>query len=328
MRICIFGAGAVGGHLAVKLSLAGHDVSVVARGENLEAIKARGFSLRTREQELRVVLNASSRSVDLGRQDCVISALKANSLAALAADVAPLLANETPVIFVQNGIPWWYRIGLAASRPEPPDLASLDPNGDLQRSISPERAIAGVIQSANEIVAPGIVLNVSADSNALMLGELDDRETARIRTLRTMLNEAGINSPAVPDIRQAIWQKLLLNMTASILCLLTGRRLSMLRHDDRMFALFQRMANEAIAIAFSHGVDISDFDGEEFRRVVSDHLPSIRQDYERGRPLELDSMLLIPLAFGRIAGVDTPCLEMAATVALQMNSPQRRDAPQ
>jgi 2-dehydropantoate 2-reductase len=327
MRICIFGAGAVGGHLAVRLVHAGHDVCVIARGDNLAAIMANGITLRGGAREMHARIPASSRAADLGTQDLVISTLKANALAALATEAAPLLGNDTAVVFAQNGIPWWYDIGLAPDRPKPPDLSRLDPGGALRKAFAPERIIGAVIHSSNEVVEPGIVLNESPRRNAFTVGEANDADTQRIRALREALVASGFESPAVSDIRQAIWRKLVINMTASILCLLTGRKATIVRDDARIGALFLRAVREAMSIAQAHGLDLSGFDPESFRRDPPDHLPSIRQDYERARPLELESLLVTPVAFARAAGIDTPCLDSLLALAVRQGIDRDLYAP-
>jgi 2-dehydropantoate 2-reductase len=323
MRICVYGAGAVGGHVAVRLARSGHDVSVIARGDNLAAIRANGLALRAAGEEFHARVVATSQPSDLGNQDFVISTLKANALGALAAGLAPLLGPNTAIVFAQNGLPWWYDIGLAASRPAPPDLSRLDPCGALRKAIEPARVIGAVIHSSNEVVAPGVIVNDSPLRNTIVIGEPNNGGSTRVRDLRAAFAASEIKSPPVADIRQAIWRKLIINMTASILCLLTGHKATVVRDDERIGDLFTRAIGEAIAIAQAHGIDLSDFNPEDFRRNPPDHLPSIRQDYERGRPLELDSLLLVPLAFARAAELDTPFLDTIAALAARMHRDQQ-----
>jgi 2-dehydropantoate 2-reductase len=319
MRICIFGLGAVGGHLAARLAAVGHEVSAVARGEVLAALRREGATLRSGGETVHGRVAASERAEELGPQDAVISTLKANALAGLAAGVEPLLGPGTLVVFAQNGIPWWYAQAIGA-RPRPPALPRLDPHGALARAVAPERVVGAVIHSSNEMVAPGVIANDSPGRNSLLIGAPDDRTDPRIESLRQTLAAAGIASPPVADIRQAIWRKLVINMTLSILCLLTGRRAVIVRDDERLAALFVRLAKEAKAIAAAHGVDVAEFDPDAFRAQAPDHLPSVRQDYERGRPLELDALLLAPLAFGRAAGLATPNLDAIAALAVRMGA--------
>src|SRR5512140_2076680 len=217
MRICIFGAGAVGSHFAVRLALAGHEVSCVMRGPHLEAVRATGLTLRVGDAKFPARVRASDDPAALGPQDLVISTLKATSLASLVTGLPPLLADDTAVVFAQNGIPWWYDIGLSPDHPDVPDLGFLDAGGRLRSLVSRERIIGGVIFSSNEVVAPGIVANLSPDRNMLQVGECDDRASARIERLRALLNEASIRSQPVLQIRETIWSKLLTNMSLSVL---------------------------------------------------------------------------------------------------------------
>ena len=250
MRICIFGAGAVGSHFAVRLALAGHDVSCVMRGPHLEAVKAKDLTLRVDGTGFTAHVKASDDPADLGPQDVVISTLKANSLGSLVTGLAPLLRDHTAVVFAQNGIPWWYDIGLASDAP-PPDVGFLDPGGQLRSIVAPERIIGGVVFSSNEVVAPGIVANLSPDRNMLLVGECDDRGSARIERLRADLNAASIQSPPVTNIRETIWTKLLTNMSMSVLCLLTGHTARAVRDDPALQDIIPRLLDEANAVAQS-----------------------------------------------------------------------------
>jgi 2-dehydropantoate 2-reductase len=312
MRICIFGAGAVGSHFAVRLALAGHDVSCVMRGPHLDAVKAKGLTLRVGGTEVVARVSASSDPADLGPQDVVISTLKANGLNALVAGLPPLLHNDTAVVFAQNGIPWWYDLGLPTDQPPPPDLGFLDPGGRLRATVAKARIIGGVIFSSNEIVAPGIAANLSPDRNMLLTGECDDRASERIGRLRATLAEASIASAPVAQIRETIWSKLLTNMSMSVLCLLTGQTARAVRDDPDLRDVIPRLLDEANSIAQSCFPSV--------KRVTRtgpapDHKPSILQDFELGRPMEIDALVKAPAAFARAAGLSTPMLDMMAALA-------------
>lgn len=317
MRICVFGAGAVGGHFAVKLAAAGHEVSVVARGAHLDAIRRNGLVLKTGGQQIKAPVRASDEPAELGVQDVVISTLKANGLPALAAGIGPLLGPQSAVVFAQNGIPWWYGHGLAASRRRPPDLSRLDPGGALARSVGVERALGGVIFSANTVVEPGVIENTTPQNNSLTVGEPDDTLSPRVSALRAALEGAGIGSKPVGDIRHTIWSKLLRNLSFSTLCLLTGHALDVLSKDRALMETTSRLMDEGLAIAAAHGVTISMTPPERLppTGVAGRHKPSILQDYERGRPMELEAMVMAPVAFGRVAGIATPTLDVVAALA-------------
>lgn len=154
MKLCVFGAGAIGGHLAARLAAAGHDVSLVARGANLAGIRERGLSLHSGAEVVHGPVRAGDRTDGMGVQDAVFVTTKATALGAFAEIAAPLLGSETRVVFVQNGIPWWYARGLAANRPAPPDLSRLDPGGRLAGAVAPQQVIGGIVYSSNGVVAP------------------------------------------------------------------------------------------------------------------------------------------------------------------------------
>src|SRR5258705_3297360 len=251
MRICVFGAGAVGSHLAVRLALSGHDVSCVMRGPHLAAVKAKGLTLRVGHAGFSAAVKASDDPAALGPQDVVISTLKATGLSSLVTGLPPLLRDDTAIVFAQNGIPWWYDIGLPPDHPPPPDLGFLDTGGRLRAAIPKERIIGGVIFSSNELIAPGVVANLSPDRNMLLIGECDDRRSARIERLRAALNGASIQSSQVAHIRETIWSKLLTNMSMSVLCLLTGQTARAVRDDPALQDIIPRLLDEANRVAQS-----------------------------------------------------------------------------
>src|SRR5260370_32763620 len=175
MRICVFGAGAIGGNFAARLAAAGNEVSIVVRGAHLEAIRARGLTLLAGDKKISAPVQASDRPADLGPQDAVLVTMKASGQHALADSIGPLLWPDTPVAFVQNGIPWWYGHGLATSRPPAADLSRLDPGGGLAKAVGLDRRVVAVVSSPNHVVEPGAVHNQSPDRHILWLAEPDDR---------------------------------------------------------------------------------------------------------------------------------------------------------
>jgi 2-dehydropantoate 2-reductase len=321
MRICIFGAGAVGGHIGAKLAAAGHDVSAVARGANLAALQSKGVALREGERTFAGRVRASEQASALGAQDVVFVTTKATALAALENSARSLSHADTAFVFAQNGIPWWYAHGLSKSRPVPPDLSSLDPGGVLARAVAPERVIGAVVYSSNDLVGPGEVLNHSAGRNMLVIGEADDRQTPRIAALRELLTAAGLHSPAAPDIRQAVWDKLLLNF-GSTLCVPIGEPIGAVVEDARLNALRERLFAEGRAIAHAHGVRPEDAPrrpgGSRQTSGATLHKPSMLHDYELGRPMEVEAILAMPCAFARSAGVDAPALEALTAVTARL----------
>jgi 2-dehydropantoate 2-reductase len=319
MRICVFGAGAIGGNFAARLAAADNEVSVVARGAHLAAMRARGLSLLAGDKKIVVPVTASDRPADLGPQDAVLVTLKASGQHQLAPSVGPLLRADTPVVFVQNGIPWWYGYGLAKSRPPAPDLSRLDPHGALARAVGLERVVGAVVSSPNHVVEPGVVHNESPNRNILWVGEPDDRTSPRIEALRATLKAAGIDSPATTDIRYEIWHKLMANLTGSTVCLVTGQAVQV-QKTPLVNRLSRRAHAEALAVATAHGVVLDDHPDRRYgpMRVYSDHRPSILQDYDLGRPMEVESIVRAPLAFARSAGVETPTLDALESICVSL----------
>ncbi len=308
MKICVFGAGAVGGHIAARLAAKGHDVSVVARGAHLQKIQSEGIKLLHGEE----VIQSRVRTTSPGKQDFVIVALKANLLDTFADAVAPLLGRDTAVVFAQNGIPWWY-----GSNAKAPDLSSLDPNGKLARAVGRERIIGAVIYSANEVVEPGVIMNHVPNNNMLVVGEADDRDSPRINVLRKVLEDSGMSSPPAPDIRAVIWSKLIQNLATAPLSTLTEATVAQVRADMGLSNLSKRIAEEGRAVAQAYGINLAlapQRPGGGQSSGMPHHKPSLLQDYERGRPMEIASLLLMPLAFAREAKVPAATLE--AVVAL------------
>ncbi|HSA89622.1 MAG TPA: 2-dehydropantoate 2-reductase [Burkholderiales bacterium] len=308
MKICVFGAGAVGGHVAAKLAAAGHDVSVVARGANLEAIRDRGIALIHGADTIR----GRVRTSDPGLQDFVFVTLKANALGAFAEAVPRLLGKNTRVVFAQNGIPWWYGIGLSASRPAPPDLGKLDPGSRLKNALAQDQIVGCVVYSANEVREPGVIVNNVPGNNMLVVGQAHDSDSKEVRTLRELLTESDLYSPPTHDIRTSVWAKLVQNLSTAALCTLLGATVKEVRSDAAAAELSRRLAAEARAIAAAHGIDPERAParpaGGQSSGAIS-HKPSMLQDYERGRPMEVEALLVAPLAFARAAGVAAPTLE-------------------
>ena len=306
MKICVYGAGAVGGHVAARLAAAGNEVCVVARGAHLAAIRKNGLKLIRGDETIVSRVTASDKPADLVPQDFVLVTLKASVLGAFAEGCAPLLGPRTAVAFVQNGLPWWYAR----------EIERLDPGGKLARAVAAERILGGVAYSANDVVAPGVVVNHVPNSNMIVIGSAG-KEDGRSERLRALLENAGISSPAVEDIRQAIWSKLSVNLGTSTLCTITGANIAEVRSNPRLAELAARLGAEGRAIAGALGVAIErapQRPGGGQSSGMIQHKPSMLQDYERGRPMEIDAQLMAPLALARQKGVPTPTLDLAAAL--------------
>lgn len=276
-----------------------------------------GLSMRIGERILFGPLKASSRTEDLGPQDVVLVTLKATALPEFAAACAPLLGPDTSVVFVQNGIPWWYAHGLSVQRPRPPDLSRLDPGGRLAAAIAPQRVIGAAIYTSNEVVAPGLIENDSVTSNTLIVGEPDDAPSGRVQALRAALERAGVMSPVTTDIRATLWRRLLVNIAGSAVCSIIEQPVGPALSDPAIAALSARLRAEAVAVALAHGVKVEQgtVPPGAPHQFPPQHKPSMFQDYERRRPMEIEQILKTPIAFAQAAGIDVPAMEAIAALA-------------
>jgi 2-dehydropantoate 2-reductase len=305
MKICIYGAGAIGGTLGARLALVGHEVSLVARGAHLAALRANGLTLRHGEQSHVVKLAASDHPADLGLQDAVIIALKSHSLPAAADSLAPLLGPDTTVVTAMNGVPWWFFDGwggaLAGSA-----LKSCDPDGRIARAIAGERVVGGVVFMAADVPEPGVVRHNSGDR--LVLGEPAHRSSARVDELAAALVGAGFDALTSDNIRREIWLKLLGNVCFNPVSVLTGTATDLMLDDRHMAALFAAMMREAIALAAALGLDISiDPDRRMAQtRKLGAIKSSMLQDVEAGRPIELDAIVGSVVEIAERVGVAIP----------------------
>ena len=317
MKICVFGAGAVGGFMAANLARAAkHEVSLVARGAHLEAIRTRGLTLRTRTEEFTVRPHAATAAPrELPPQDLVIVTLKAQSQPAAAADIAALLAPGASAVFANNGIPWWWTHRGAGAPGRP--LPLLDPDAQLWSRITPARTIGCVIFSANEVVAPGVVQHSA--NNRFLLGEPDGRMSARVQAIAQALQDGGLGGEATPDIRRWVWTKLLRNAPVNPLCALTRLPVNALADDPQLLGLYNAVIDELAALAAAQGTDLAAelpaarevarkgpaLDGSAPRAIK----PSMLQDAIAGRSLEVEAILGQLHEFGRESAVATPAID-------------------
>lgn len=316
MRICVFGAGAIGGHVAARLARGGAEVSVIARGAQLAAIRARGLTLRAHDGEHVSHPRATEDPRDLGPQDAVIVTVKAPALPGVAARIAPLLGPETPVAFVMNGIPWWYfdRHGGAL---EGRRLPGLDPGDALRHAIGVGRVIGGVVWSACTVAEPGVVQTAHAN-NRVILGEPDGRISERATALAAPLPAGGLPATVTPDIRTEIWAKLLGNLSSGPFCLLSRLGMGETYADPAVRAAAVRVVEEGMAVAAALGRPVQAAAERLIARSAEiAHKPSILQDLELGRPLEIDALFTLPLRLARLAGVATPTLDLMVALAVQ-----------
>lgn len=303
------------------MARAGHGVSVVARGPHLQAIRAAGLRLRVRDQVLTASVRASDTPADLGAHDLVVVTTKATALASVADTIAPLLSPSTIVAFPQNGMPWWYPYGLATALPRPPDIPPFALGRKFLALIAQERIMGGVIYSANAIESPGVVSSRSPEFNRLIIGPIDGREREQHARVREIFDAAGISAPKPDDIRDAMWRKLIANISGSIIALVTGSTSGACKEDAGLSEVFHRAVAESRAVAAAHGFALSGMiNSHQMLAKLLDHRPSILQDYEQGRPMEIGEILLAPVAFARAVGLATPTIDTLASIAAKLAS--------
>lgn len=309
MKICVYGAGAVGGHLAGRLAKGGCEVSLIARGAHLAAIRADGLTVEAADGTMHSRPRATDNASELGPQDAVFVTVKAPALPAVAAGIGPLLGPETPVVFVMNGIPWWY-FHAHGGKLEGTRLPAIDPDDAVWRAIGPERAIGGVVYSACTVLRPGVV-HVENRTSRLVLGEPDNRASARAEALAAPLRAAGLVMEVSARIRDAIWSKLLLNLTSGPFAILTQAAPKDVYAEAASAAAARQIVAEGMAIAEALGCHPeSDATRQVALYLDMVHKPSILQDLELGRPMEIAALLDAPLELARMAGVATPLLDL------------------
>lgn len=312
MKICVFGAGAIGGHMAVQLARAGAEISVLVRGRTLAAIRARGLELRTPEGVVRAQVRATDDPRELGIQDAVLVTLKSTALASAAPQIAVLLGTDTPAVFLQNGIPWWYFHGVGGEH-EGRQLAALDPCGALWRSVGPRRAVGGVTSSPCTVVEPGVVL-ASGGNLPVTLGEPDGTLSPRVERLAAAFRAASFPVDATARIRAAVWHKLALNLASGPLAVLAPVPLAALYAEPACVSARMTLLGEVEAIAAAMGCPIEASRSMDFV-LNSPHVPSIGQDVAAGRRPEVEALFLAPLAMAREKGVPAPMLELLVALS-------------
>ncbi len=305
MKICIYGAGAVGGFFGARLALAGHEPSLIARGAHLAAMRDNGLTLISGGEEHVVGVRCSDDPAELGRHDAVILTCKAHAVAEAAERMAPLLGEDTAVVTTQNGLPWWYFEGISGPH-HGRGLASIDPGGRIGAAIAPRRIIGGVVAAGCKIQAPGVIHHGAAGT--IVMGELDGVDSERCRTLAAILAGAGIEASVTSEIRGEIWAKLWGNASFSSIAVLTGSSVGGLAADPALVALACAIMEEARAVGAAFGVTfpVSIAQRVEHSRTMGGHKTSILQDLESGRPMEVDAVVGSVVEAARIAGIATP----------------------
>ena len=311
MKVCVFGAGALGGHVATRmLATQAADVSIVARGALLDVIRSRGFVVRSSGKEIRAKPKvATDDPSSLPKQDLVIVVLKSTALAAAAEAIKGLLAPQGCALFLINGIPWWWRHGLpGAGGP----LPVVDPDGVMWSRLTPQKALGCVVYSPNEAEAPGVINHIGI--NRFVIGEPDGTSSARLSAAVDLFSRAGLNGEASADIRREVWRKLVSNASANPLCALTRYNVSELGADPGTRGVVASMMREVLAVAAAQGCDLrAEVDVEKLSmggRRKPDVRPSMLQDVLARRPLEIEAQLGQLQAFARATGIAVPTIDI------------------
>ena len=308
MKICVIGAGAIGGLLAAKLAAAGEEVGVVARGAQLKAIREHGLVLREEDRDIVARVAASDRIADLGEPDLIVLGMKAHQVAAVAPEVGSILGPRTLVLTAQNGIPWWYFFKHGGPR-EGVRLQSVDPGGVIADHLPIDRVIATVVYPAAEIERPGVIRHV--EGNRFSLAEIDGAKSERIAAISEIFGRAGFKAPVVTDVRTEIWTKLLGNLSLNPISALTHATLQDICRYPKTRALAMEMMREAVAVAEAFGIRLrisleKRIAGAE---AIGAHKTSMLQDVENGRVLEADALIGSVIELARMADVATPHID-------------------
>lgn len=317
MKICIFGAGAIGGYMGAKLAQAGADVSLVARGPHLKAMRENGLRLIEESGETTVNVTASDDAADLGPQDYVIVTLKAHSVPPVVPKMQPLIGENTTIVSGVNGVPWWYfhKIGgpLEGTR-----LQTVDPGNAQWDGFGPDRVLGCVVYPAAEVIEPGVVKHI--EGNRFSLGEPDGSKSERAMALSKALSAAGLKAPVRPKIRDEIWVKLWGNLSFNPISALTHSTLDVLCTDPGTRQVARNMMLEAQTIAEKLGVK---FPIDVDRRIqggadVGAHRTSMLQDLDQGRPMEIDALVGSVKELGLVTNTPTPTIDtVLSLVALR-----------
>ncbi|MEH1866030.1 MAG: 2-dehydropantoate 2-reductase [Nostoc sp.] len=310
MKICIVGAGAIGGYLGAKLALAGEAVTLIARGSHLEAIQKNGLKLLMADGSSQIATPALATSdiQEAGPQDVVILTVKAHSVPAIAPLLPALYNPHTMVVTAQNGVPWWY-FRQHGGEYEGTRIQSVDPDGIIEASIGAERAIGCVVYPATEIIEPGVIKHIEGDR--FTLGEIDGSKSDRIQLLAQALKQAGFKAPIRNQIRTEIWIKLWGNVAFNPISALTGATLEDICRYPLTRELARQMMSETQAIAENLGIKFGITLEQRINGAenVGAHKTSMLQDIEAGRATEIDAIVGAVAELGKLTQISTPYID-------------------
>lgn len=305
MKVCIYGAGAIGGWIGSGLARAGCSVSVVARGATLNALQLHGLRLQQGRQVTSQAVASSAAPAELGVQDLVVLAVKAPSLPEVVRQITPLIGPDTMVLTAMNGVPWWFLQdfgGALAGR----QLTSVDPRGELAAALPMRHIIGCVVHASCSVEEPGLVRHHFG--NTLILGEPSGEKTARVRQLAAMLEKAGFDAPVSEQIQKDIWFKLWGNMTVNPISALTGATTDLIMGDELVRDFISSVMLEAKETGARMGISIEQQpeDRHQITRKLGAFKTSMLQDMEAGKPVELDALVAAARELGQLSGVATP----------------------
>ena len=310
MKICVVGAGAIGGLVGANFHLAGEDVTLIDVGPHLEAIQKKGLKVLMHDGEEKVAkdVKATSKFSEAGKQDLVVLALKTNVIEQVVEDMKALYGPETMILPLQNGLPWWY-FQRHGGEFEGRRIEIVDPTGKISDNIEPRRIIGCVVYPAGEILEPGVIKHV--EGNRFPVGELDGQETDRVKAVADVFNKSGFKSFVLDDIRAEIWLKLWGNMSFNPISALTHATLVDICTYPPTRDLAAKLMTEAQTIANRLGITFrvpleKRIEGAE---KVGKHKTSTLQDVERGRPLELDALMGAIIELGHMLSIPTPHID-------------------
>lgn len=313
MRVCVYGAGAIGGYLAGRLFKGGAQVSVIARGQNLAAIRANGLTVKTPLIEIEARVDATDDPATLGPQDAVVVAVKAPSLPSIASGLAALIGPATSVAFVMNGIPWWY-LHAHGGPFDGRRLARIDPGDVMLKTVGVERSIGGVIFGGCDVVEPGVVHAENATMR-LILGHPDGRMSQNLKTLGAHLRAEDFTVEVTEHIRRGVWSKLQMVGCSGLFGCLTDTAPKWAYAEPACELGVRHLVAEIGAIAAAMGC-ATGVTADKMLATVSNqgHKTSIAQDLVNGRPMEFDAMFGVPLELARLMGVPTPTFDLLAAL--------------
>jgi 2-dehydropantoate 2-reductase len=305
MKVCIYGAGAIGGWIGVKLANAGNAVSVVARGATLAALQQHGLRLQEGAQVLAANVKASASPADLGVQDLVVVAVKAPAMADVAKAIRPLLGPDTMVLTAMNGVPWWFFQGFGGSY-QGTRLKAVDPDGSIAEAVPAKHIIGCVVHASCALKEPGFVQHHFG--NKLIVGEPSGAKSQRVLQLASLLEQAGFETVVSDQVQKDAWYKLWGNMTVNPIAAMTGATTDRILDDELVRGFISAVMLEAREIGARVGIPIAQMpeDRHQVTRKLGSFKPSMLQDVEAGKPVEIDALVTVVKEMGEMTGVPTP----------------------